>query len=686
MIAAARTPLSKRLQAMDGRQRRALERALTTAVAETDGRPVTATLCDELDADGVDRQSLAGEIARLAAAAPDDAAAARDRLVALLEAEDEAVRGYAALALGILTVTGRDDGAALGDAIDETDGRLHAAASLVSGETPTHTDEINTQLSGMGRRLDDEPWAAGLAVLALSVLANESAKLRPTGISKIAAGLGVESPIVRVTAGRTLASMAADDPDSFDAVTDELCAALSDADADVRATASATLADIAELTEALEGDEDRLTTDLRPRLADPDGRVRTRVLRILTAVDAVDALPAVRPLTDDPVPGVAGAATTATERLEYVSGHEVDDGREWPMAGAGPAGTNAVAAGDELGTRPTVQWHLETAGDIEAPPALVGDIVFLADGNGVAALALADGSERWRVESDTAIETTPAVVDDTVYIAGDAVISALEADTGERVWRHAMDEPVRTPPTVSDGTVYVGGETLSAIDVETGQSVWTKSVDDRIVGLAVADGVVYVACDKRVVAFAAANGDQRWETDIALEGTIRSAPAVADGRVYLSCGDTLCVLAAADGERQFRFDTGGRLPASPAVADGTVYVASADGSLYAIDASTGSERWREALGQAVTGPVVLGDTVCLMTTDGRLHALSTADGSQRWESTPDAVGTEPAIAAASGRLCLGSDAGLTAFGADQSSWTASITGLLTGFGDGPGEQ
>ncbi|ELZ13236.1 pyrrolo-quinoline quinone [Haloterrigena salina JCM 13891] len=271
----------------------ALLRALTTAVAADggDAGTVTGALVDRLDADG-DRRATAGELARLAATAPDDAAAGRDRLADLLaeraggagrsgdgEPDDEAIRGYAALALGTLAVTGRDDGSALESELEAVDDRLLDAASLAAGgETPTHTDGINTQLSGMGDRLDAEPWVAGLAVLALAVLADESATLRPTGIEKIAGGLGADSPVVRVTAGRILEMMADDDPAGFADAVPALLAALEDPDADVRATAAGALAACAQSDDESpleDADRDPIPV-LESRLADRDGRVRAR--------------------------------------------------------------------------------------------------------------------------------------------------------------------------------------------------------------------------------------------------------------------------------------------------------------------------------------------------------------------------------------------------------------------------
>ncbi|WP_309138864.1 HEAT repeat domain-containing protein [Haloterrigena gelatinilytica] len=348
-IAAAAPSLLERL-APGGADAPALLRALTTVDAADDGdaSTVTGALVDRLDADG-DRRAIAGEIARLAATAPDDAAAERDRLADLLaeragsagrngdgEADDEAVRGYAALALGTLAVTGRDDGSALESELEAVDDRLLDAASLAAGgETPTHTDGINTQLSGMGDRLDAEPWVAGLAALALAVLADESATLRPTGIEKIAGGLEADGPVVRVAAGRVLETMADDDPSGFADAVPALLAALEDSDADVRAAAAGALAACAQSDDEspFEDAGRNPVPVLESRLADRDGRVRARAVRTLAALEAAETRPAIESLTDDPVPAVATAADDAVTRLADATDAPPDSDAATPPAG-----------------------------------------------------------------------------------------------------------------------------------------------------------------------------------------------------------------------------------------------------------------------------------------------------------------------------------------------------------------
>ncbi|WP_436343195.1 outer membrane protein assembly factor BamB family protein [Natronorubrum sp. FCH18a] len=707
LVGEAAKPLLDRFDAAEGAERRALLGVLTTVVEAGDGNPVTGLLLDRLEADG-DRRAIAGEIARLAATTPDDVVAERDRLRALLEAgaagddassqpqsgHGEAVRGYAALALGTLAITGHDDGDALGSALEHVDDRLLDAASLATGgETPTHTDGINNQLSGMGRRLDGDPWAAGLALLALSVLADESDSLRPTGVAKIAAGLEAESPIVRVTAGRVLETMATDDPAGFEEAFPALLDALDDPDGDVRATAAAALAECADSDGGprLEDAGRDHVAPLRASLADPDGRVRARAVRALAALEETDSLPVIGTLTDDPVPTVSEAASNATTRLEAArerdgEGSDESDEIDWPQVRAGPTRSGHVA-GDALTRRASERWRVDLADDVdvEAAPAVVDETVVVGrDDGSVSALALEDGHERWRFEAGGPIRVAPAVVDETVYVGSDdGAVYALDAETGERAWRYQTDGRVRTAPVAVDETVYVGSDALHAIDAETGQPVWTVDLEGEIergpvAGPTVADETVYVAAGERLFAVAAADGSPRWET--ALETTAGAPPAVGDGTVYVVAGESLVALSSADGSRECRFDTGGRIEMPPAVGDGTAYVVSSDASVYAVDTETGTERWRTPVGRATTGPVAIGGTVCAGLDDGSVATLRISDGSQLWNH--DCGESVSSLAVASGRLCAVGDTGVRVIGDSNSSLTDSISGLFTRLGGG----
>lgn len=82
----------------------------------------------------------------------------------------------------------------------------------------------------------------------------------------------------------------------------------------------------------------------------------------------------------------------------------------------------------EVGTR----WTYETDAAIPSAPAVVGDAVYLVDGDGaVHAVDRTAGERTWVTETGTEVVSSPAAVGGTVYVAGDdGRIRALNADGG----------------------------------------------------------------------------------------------------------------------------------------------------------------------------------------------------------------------------------------------------------------
>ena len=124
------------------------------------------------------------------------------------------------------------------------------------------------------------------------------------------------------------------------------------------------------------------------------------------------------------------------------------------------------ATGDE-------RWrYVSPSDDIISAPAVTGStaVVYLGT-DGIAAVEVADGSERWRAPSssgrwDTGLPT-PAIAGDTVYVqAGD--LYAFDVETGEQRWVQENLELNIARPAVDTGRVYIGttGRSASTTDDE----------------------------------------------------------------------------------------------------------------------------------------------------------------------------------------------------------------------------
>ncbi len=134
--------------------------------------------------------------------------------------------------------------------------------------------------------------------------------------------------------------------------------------------------------------------------------------------------------------------------------------------------------------------------------------------------------------------------------------------------------------------VYVGtGEThVVALNAKTGALIWSSATDGSVsVSPAVADGIVYVACNTgyssgSVEALKASTGEFIWKTGVG--GAY--PPIVANGVVYVgTVNDAVYALNARTGASLWSYTTGNSIISSPAVVNGVLYVTSEDYNLYA---------------------------------------------------------------------------------------------------------
>ena len=682
-----------RLETADPPLRRVLIGAITRGEATTT-RPISAVLVEHVQ-EG--ETNAAADIAYLAAVAPADVERATDEISSLLEHDSENVRGYATLSLAAVAVVGSDDGTTLRDELEIVDDRLVDVASLVvGGETPSHTDAINNQLSGLGRRVESDPWAGGLAILGLSILADATEELRPTAFSKIATGLEADSTVVRATTASVLATMG-DDTNGFDRAVPALLRTLEDLDDGVRANASQALATLAASGADILADADGDVRDsLLERQSDPAYRVRAQVCHLLGAL-GTEPPATVAPLVDDPVPSVREAATTARNRLssESAAVTEHTEWRDWRMGRADAAGTGSVPGGEPLSETVDFQWGYDTPELASTIPTIAGDSIYVGDDDGrVLALALEDGSERWGYQTGATVSTSPAVVADRVYtVNADGMVYALEQENGERRWQVRLDSSVSIAPVVVDGVVYVGTDdgTVKAIDADTGTADWTVEPEEpaAVTSISVADDVVVGSAAGDVRTLSRADGAVQWnrslESVAAQPASIVSLSIDTGTRAVIAACErgTVVALEHDDGTSRWHFDTGARLETAPAIAHGSAYVASTDLSVYAIDLLSGAERFRfDTGGSTPTAPAVIDGVCCVGTDDGVLYALDAADGTARWRYDTDDGTPIEGVAVASGLVCIVEPNGVAVLGDENTSWADRIgfSGLFTRFG------
>ena len=335
----------------------------------------------------------------------------------------------------------------------------------------------------------------------------------------------------------------------------------------------------------------------------------------------------------------------------------------------------------------TTSWPGVTA-DVER------GLAYVANGQQVYAVSLANGAEKWRfpaepqnppgyfaapaltpegqlilgnynktlhaVDADTGVENLsnwPFVQAKNRYIASpladesgiyapvsDGTLYALDAD-GQLRWSFTTDQPLWSTP-VSDGkNIYQPSmdHHIYAIDRETGQEVWrTEDLGGAIVGKpALGDeGVLYVGTfNSEMIAIETGSGQIKWRASVS--DWVWGGPALEDGTIYFGDLDGyFYALDAETGNQIWQISGNGdnetNITNPPLILDGTVYYTVKNGTLYAVEAATGNPLWNQPVGGNLYGaPLDAGDSILVAPVNGEalLYAVSPT-GAIKWTFTP----------------------------------------------------
>ena len=190
-----------------------------------------------------------------------------------------------------------------------------------------------------------------------------------------------------------------------------------------------------------------------------------------------------------------------------------------------------------------VVWSFETGIGGEAPPTVVGGVVYLTAVNAAYALDESTGELLWSYDTERlpAREFPAVIADEVYYFAPDNYVYALDVATGEPLWSYefsAADGMVDGTPVVADGVVYVGLEFGSFHALQAGSVLWSReSGDVRLDSPVVADGVLYAeSSDGFLRALNAATGEELWTFQKGYFSGVRSF-TVTDNVVYVGALD-----------------------------------------------------------------------------------------------------------------------------------------------------
>jgi outer membrane protein assembly factor BamB len=321
-----------------------------------------------------------------------------------------------------------------------------------------------------------------------------------------------------------------------------------------------------------------------------------------------------------------------------------------PVAGpvVAEAAVVVVAARGVVGLHPddgTVLWQVERTPGPAGPPAVAGDLVVHASGDGAGSAlvgrAMEDGREAWRTFTDSAVAGGLAVAQGVVYAGTrEGVVLALDAATGEERWRFEAQGAVETAPAVAGELLVAASEelrtgrlTIQAVDALGGSEdpAWrftppgppaapagAPASDGRRVFVAMSDGTIR--------ALGLEDGQESWSAAARAVVSPSQVPAAADDllvadrlylyRLDLGTGEERWVFQLAD----LRPLSGGRAnslrASSPAVTGDTVLIGDGSGLLSAVDLASGRRVWRADIGAGPIGAVALSEAAVFVSSQG----------------------------------------------------------------------
>jgi outer membrane protein assembly factor BamB len=301
-----------------------------------------------------------------------------------------------------------------------------------------------------------------------------------------------------------------------------------------------------------------------------------------------------------------------------------------------------VVALDPTGGK--VLWERGRSPGSAGVPAISGDLVLHARGEGVSAQVVARDLDTGDLVWQATMGSTPAggptpAGELTIVGTGRGEVVALDIFTGEVVWRFETTGGVTGPPAVAEQIVVAsayqassGTSTVYGLDLSSGEKpLWQLS--PGAVGPpsapAIRGGRVFVGIsDLNVRAIDLEEGSESWTARSRDGFGPRQIPAAGEALVVADrthvyrldpgTGEELWAFRVADllTVEEGRLNT--LLSSAPAISGRTVLIGGADGMLSAIDLDSGRRVWRRDLGTGSVGPPAV--------SGGRIYAVTLGEG------------------------------------------------------------
>jgi len=368
------------------------------------------------------------------------------------------------------------------------------------------------------------------------------------------------------------------------------------------------------------------------------------------------------------------AAISAAGSLASGAGAQERDA--WPMAGQDSAHSGTAETGPAPPYR--VAWERETgAGGPAAGVAVTRDVVVAVGRESVMALDPADGEVLWERGRSPGSAGVPAISGDLVlHAAGEGVsaqVVARDLDTGDLAWQATLGSTPAGGPTPAGeyAIVGTGGGEVVALDVLTGEVVWRFETTGGVTGPP-------AAAEQTVVASAyqagsgistvygldlSSGGDDEplWQLSAGAVGPA-SSPAIRGRRAFVGISDlNFRAVGLAEGSEIWTSRSRDGFGPRQLPAAGEALVVADRTHVYRLDPQTGRELWTFRAANLMTigegrlntllasAPTISGRTVLIGSADGTLSAIDLDAGRRVWRLDLGTGSVGP-VAAAGGRI------------------------------------
>jgi len=285
----------------------------------------------------------------------------------------------------------------------------------------------------------------------------------------------------------------------------------------------------------------------------------------------------------------------------------------------------------------SVAWKFNGGAPLNASPAIVNDVAYVADTVGdLFAIDVHNAGLLWTatLSSGAAIEGSPAVDSSLglVFVgANDGNLYAFSTANGAPVWAATLGGHI-SAPTFSGGVIYVSSTTgkVYAINESTGTTVWTTSFASSIVAApsynATANELVVSVTSGDVVALNAASGTILWTYSTG--GAVDDSAVVAVGYVFVGSDSGYeYALNQTTGALLWSFDAGSAITASAALIyfhtsePYTVVVGDKAGEVYNLRGKTGAVLFKNGGGSAIVGVGAVMGIELFETANGKIGSV-----------------------------------------------------------------